>query len=415
MELCVIGAGAAGLCAIKRGVEFGFNVTSFEQGDTVGGLWNFSEKVGSEVHSSMYQGLVTNLPIELMCYPDLPFREQKESFVSWEEVLKYYQWYSKEFDLEKYVKFKFCVVRVKPFIDDKWEVIVKNLQTNTYETHHFDAVLVCSGHFSSSYIPNYVGKELFKGIKFHSHDYRKPEPLKDEKVLVIGGAFSGCDIVQESSKFAKSVTWSHHLAEKPEEKFFGENVDQKPDVAKFYENGVEFIDGTFREFTVVIYCTGYDYKFPFLSVDCGISTEESYVKPLYMHCLSIARPSLGIIGLSNLICPNQMFDLQARFCLAIMSGRKQLPTKQQMFSEYLADMESRWQRGLSKKKSHYMGEGIQQKYYIDLAEKSGTKPVKPCIPKMHTQCLLNRKEDFEGFRKIKFEIVDDDNFKMMRL
>lgn len=420
MKLCVIGAGAAGLCAIKRAIEYDCDVTAFELSDKVGGLWNFTDQVGKdehgiEVHSSMYQGLVTNLPIELMCYPDLPFPEQNTSFVSSEEVLRYYQWFADEFDLKKYVKFSHHVVRVRPLLDEKWEVIVRNLRLDTYETHTFDAVLVCSGHFHSSFVPEYDGQGTFTGRQFHSHDYRRPEPLKDEKVLVIGGAFSGCDIVQESSKFAEQVTWSHHLADKPDSKCFRENVTQKPDVCKFTEKGVEFIDGTFQEFTVVIYCTGYRYSFPFLSVDCGISTEEGFVKPLHMHCLSINKPTLGIIGLSNLICPNQMFDLQVRFCLAFMTGRKKLPSQKQMMAEYEADMENRWQRGLDKKKAHYMGAEIQDEYYVKLAEKSGTKPVKPCIPKMHTQCLLNRKKDFEGFRKVKFDIVDDENFKMTRL
>lgn len=422
MKLCVIGAGAAGLCAIKRAVEFDCEVTAFETSDKVGGLWNFTDQIGKddhgiEVHSSMYQGLVTNLPIELMCYPEIPFREQKESFVPSEEVLHYYEWYADEFDLKKHVKFEHYVLRVRPLNNDKdkWEVIVRNLATETYETHEFDAVLVCSGHFHSSFTPDYEGQKMFKGKQFHSHDYKKPEPLRDEKVLVIGGAFSGCDIVQEASKFAKQVTWSHHLAEKPSRKCFRANVDQKPDVIKFTEDGAEFADGTFGEFTVVIYCTGYGYSFPFLSVDCGVSTEDGYVKPLYMHCLSINRPTLGIIGLSNLICPNQMFDLQVRFCLTFMTGRKKIPSKEQMMAEYEADMESRWQRGLAKKKAHYMGAEIQEEYYAKLAEKSETKPLKSCIPKMHTQSLLNRKEDFEGFRKVKFEIVDDDNFKMTRL
>jgi dimethylaniline monooxygenase (N-oxide forming) len=420
MKLCVIGAGAAGLSAIKNGVEHGCEVTCFELSDKVGGLWNLTDEIGVdehgiEVHSSMYYGLRTNLPIELMCYPDLPFPEQKESFVSSEEVLRYYQWYADKFDLKRFVKFQRLVVRVRPLPGDKWEVIVRNIKTNEHETFNFDAVLVCSGHFQHGFVPKYEGQSIFKGKQYHSHDYRKPDSLKDELLLVIGGAYSGCDIVQDSSKFVKHVTWSHHLEEKPDSKFFPANVDQKPDVKRFTENGVEFVDGTFREFSVVIYCTGYEYKFPFLSVDCGISTEDGYVKPLYMHCLSIANPTLGIIGLSNLICPNQMFDLQNRFCLAFMTQRKKLPSKDQMLMETEADLDARWKRGMPKKKAHYLGNEVQERYYRDLAAMAGTKPIRPCIPKMHTQCLINRRADFGGFRKIKFNIVDDENFTMTRL
>lgn len=416
MKLCVIGAGAAGLSAIKNGVEHGCEVTCFELSDKVGGLWNLTDQIGTdengvEIHSSMYHGLVTNLPIEVMSYPDLSFPAQKESYVASDKILNYYQWYAEKFDLKKFVMFQSLVVQVRPLADETWEVVVKDIKTGSFETYLFDAVLICSGHFHSSSTPKYEGQNIYKGKQFHSHDYRKSDSLRDEKVLIVGGSFSGSDIVEQSAKFAKQVTWSHHQ-EKPDQKYFADNVDQKPDIGKFTENGVEFVDGTVGEFTVVIFCTGYNFSFPFLSVDSGISTEDGYVKPLYMHCLSIEKPSLGIIGMSSLICPNQMFDLQIRFCLAFMTGKKQLPSKQQMMIEYNADMENRWNRGVPKKRAHDMGGEIQERYYIDLAEKAGTNPIKPHISKMHAQSLLNRKNDFGGFRNIKFEIVDDDNFKM---
>lgn len=71
MKLCVIGAGAAGICAAKNGLDFGCDVTVFEQTESVGGTWVYTDEVakdknGLDVHSSMYQGLYTNLPKEVM-------------------------------------------------------------------------------------------------------------------------------------------------------------------------------------------------------------------------------------------------------------------------------------------------------------------------------------------------------------
>lgn len=419
MKLCVIGAGAAGLISIKRGLEFGCDVTAFELSDKVGGLWNYTDQVGKDkfgvdIHTSMYQGLFTNLPIEIMSYPDHPFREQKESFVPFGEVLGYYEAFAAKYDLKNYVKFEHQVIRVRPE-DDGWEVMVRNLPEDSYSTYHFDAVLVCSGHFHSSFIPLNEGHELFQGQKIHSHDYRKPEPLAGRNVLVVGGSYSGVDIVYESSKFAKHVTWSHHLADKPSSSYFRENVEQKPDVAKLTVDGAMFVDGSFHEFDVIIYCTGYEYKFPFLSVDCGISTEEGFVKPLYMHCLSVNHPTLGIIGLANLICPNPLFDLQARFCLTFMTGKMELPSKDERMKEFESDIESQAHRGYTGKKVHYLGEGVQDKYYVQLAQKASIEPIMPCIAKMHSQCLVNRKADFVNFRKVKFHVIDDYNFEMSRI
>lgn len=419
MKICIIGAGAAGLISIKRAIELDCEVIAFELTKRIGGVWNYTDQVGKDkygvdIHSSMYKNLRTNLPIEIMCYPNEPFRNQKDSFVSSEEVLKYYQTFDAKYDLKKHVKFEHQVVRVRP-LTNGWEVIVKDLATNIYATHNFDGVIVCSGHFHSANVPEYEGCDVFQGKQFHSHDYRCSEPFKDERVLVIGGSFSGVDIVQESSRFAKNVTWSHHLGENRDSRSFRENVEQKTDVARLTPRGAEFVDGSFSEFTVVIYCTGYEYKFPFLSVDCGISTEDRYVKPLFMHCLSINRPTLGIIGLSNLIVPNQMFDLQAQFCLAFMTGRKILPSKSEMMKEYENDVAFQMSRGFGGKKMHYLGDGVQDDYYIKLAERAGVEPIMPCVSRMHTQCLLNAKADLVNFRNIKFRVIDENNFEMSKL
>ncbi len=69
----VIGAGAAGLAAIRELLREGHHVTAFEQNDNVGGIWDYQEECETEdllgrnpnrrhVHSSMY---VTNQQIGL--------------------------------------------------------------------------------------------------------------------------------------------------------------------------------------------------------------------------------------------------------------------------------------------------------------------------------------------------------------
>jgi dimethylaniline monooxygenase (N-oxide forming) len=210
MKIAVFGAGAAGLVTIKHSLDFGCDVTAFEQSDKIGGTWVYDESVGKnkfgiEVHSSMYKDLFTNLPIEMMCYPNEPFPENEISFVSSEVILNYYESFADKYNLRDYIKFETHVVRVHPLADDSWEVIVKNLPNDEYQTHNFDAILICTGHFHSGFIPNYEGRKVFQGKQIHSHDYRSPENFKDEKMLVIGGNFSAVDIVQQTSKYAVSV------------------------------------------------------------------------------------------------------------------------------------------------------------------------------------------------------------------
>lgn len=63
MNIAVIGAGAAGLCAARHSVAAGNRVTVFEQTDVIGGTWVYTDKAGKDaygidIHSAMYQGLM---------------------------------------------------------------------------------------------------------------------------------------------------------------------------------------------------------------------------------------------------------------------------------------------------------------------------------------------------------------------
>jgi len=413
MKLCVIGSGAAGLTAAKNGINFGFEVIVFEQSNQVGGTWVYDENVGKnkygiDVHSSMYKGLYTNLPKEIMGYPDFPIPAQEKSYISSMDMLNFLNRYADNFKIREHIKFEHHVLRVRPLKDETWEVIVKDLKNNVYNTFNFDAVLVCNGHYHTPTFPKYKGADIFKGKQIHSHDYRCPDSFKDENVLVIGGGPSGFDLANEISKKANRVTLSHHLKEPPKTQFQS-NVDQKTDVSYLQENIVVFRDGTSQSYSVIFYCTGYKYTFPFLSVDCGIICDDNFVRPLYKHCLSINRPSLGFVGLPFYVCATQMFDLQARFCLKFISKQKVLPSKEEMMKDFHDEINERTAKGLKKHQFHMMGPE-QNKYYADLAETADIEPLKPVITKLHNWSSMRFLDDLTNFRKDVFRILDDETF-----
>lgn len=199
MRICVVGGGgAAGICAIKHCLQNDLEVIGFEQTSNIGGTWFYTDKTGRDennlpIHSSMYKSLNTNLPKELMCFPDFPFPPQEKSYLPAAEVLAYLNSYADTFGVRQKIKFRHHVIRVRP-INDTWEVIVKNLITDSYETFNFDAVLVCNGHFSTPHTPKMEGQKIFKGRQMHSHEYRTPEGFAGESVLVIGGKFKNAKL-----------------------------------------------------------------------------------------------------------------------------------------------------------------------------------------------------------------------------
>lgn len=145
------------------------------------------------------------------------------------------------------------------------------------------------------------------------------------------------DLTCHISKTARRVFLSHHLSRKPSTEYLG-NVTQKPDVLYLTENGGYFKDLTFELFEHIIYCTGYQYSFPFLSTDCELRLLDNHVEPLYKHCINIRHPSMSIIGLPYRALPTQLMDLQIRFSLRYFMKEKKLPNLQEMLQDLEKDV-----------------------------------------------------------------------------
>jgi len=65
-SVCIIGAGAAGLCALRHFIEKPENfspIVCYEQTHLIGGTWNYTDDVGVDsttglaVHTSMYRDM----------------------------------------------------------------------------------------------------------------------------------------------------------------------------------------------------------------------------------------------------------------------------------------------------------------------------------------------------------------------
>ncbi len=227
-------------------------------------------------------------------------------------------------------------------------------------------------------------------------------------MLIVGAGPSGLDLTVELSKVARKVTLSHHT-ETPITAKFNSRVDQKPDIVRLTRSGAIFRDGTKADYTVVIYCTGYKFDYPFLSIRCNITCEKNYIRPLYKHCININHPTMAFIGLPYYEVPAQMCDLQVRFFLTFLTGRKPMPSKKEMMKEMDQDMQKQWARGLKVHRAHFIF-GQQNAYYAELAKIAGIDPIKPVVVKLQTQVVESFNTDFINFRQNRYRIVDDENF-----
>lgn len=172
--------------------------------------------------------------------------------------------------------------------------------------------------------------------------------------MVIGGGPSALDLSNIISKAAKEVTLSHHL-EGISNSIFLENVTTKPDVRELNENGAYFVDGSYKEFDTIFYCTGYKYSFPFLSINAGIYVEDNWVQMLYKQCINIRNPTMALIGLPFYVCAAQMMDLQARFVFSYFYGKNQLPSEKEMTEETVNKVKTLLAQGYKKRQAHMLG------------------------------------------------------------
>ncbi|XP_068128224.1 uncharacterized protein [Hyperolius riggenbachi] len=296
LRVAVIGAGGAGLCSarhiLSRPVTFEPPVV-FEMSGEVGGTWVYTEEVGgnSRVHSSMYRDLRTNLPKEIMEFPDFAFDPSLPSFIHHSEVLRYLEDYADHFSIRPHIKFNTRVVSVSPVaVEGEGETVSWRVTSDTQGdddpvTEEFDAVMVCVGHYSQPLMPEIEGLQSFQGQVVHSHYYRFPEVFASRSVVLLGGGPSGIDIAIELSSHAKHVTLSCRgstLRQAPPENASlesnvaltcrgpplqwtpPENVLVVPPVVRASPTSLVCEDGTEVAADTFIFCTGYKYYYPFL-------------------------------------------------------------------------------------------------------------------------------------------------------
>jgi len=424
LRVGVVGAGAAGLVAARLLTASPHSFAPpvvFEQSAAIGGTWVYTDDVGTDqhglpIHASMYRNLKTNLPKEVMGYPDFPFQPESysgKSFVYHDEVLDYLRSYAAKFDLARFIQFETRVENVTPSeVGDPqsgWHVTTRDLATNKSTQHHFDALIVCNGHYSVPLIPDLPGLDQFKGRVMHSHDYRVPDPFTGKRVALLGGRASGMDISLDVATVASQVYLAHNNAALVST--MPENMRQTVGVSRLEADGAVLLDGTRLDIDTLILCTGYEYVFPFLSAECEVSVEEQQVvQPLYKHVIHTRYPRIAFIGIPKTVLPFPLFHIQ--FFLASLSGRLRLPARADMEADATADLRARLERGWPRRYAHTMG-SLQWPYLEELAAAAGASCLPAVTAALYEEVHQRRTEDLGGYKQHVYRVTGADSYVEM--
>ncbi|KAK7408117.1 hypothetical protein QQX98_009708 [Neonectria punicea] len=206
MRVAVVGAGPAGLAAIKSLLEEGFQVTGFERRPDVGGLWAFSN---NPEYTSATKGTRAQLSKFLLPFSDYPVPDDFPLHPAAADLHAYYQSYATHFGLLDKIIFNVSVSSVAKTQDGgRWALHVEGEDTPRV----FDKVVVASGSEVTPSIPAVEGLHLFEGRFLHSQAYKEPEDFGGKKVVVIGQGNTAADCAVELSSHSSKVYWSHRRA-----------------------------------------------------------------------------------------------------------------------------------------------------------------------------------------------------------
>jgi Flavin-binding monooxygenase-like len=419
-RVAVIGAGASGLCSAKYLLHAGFDVTVFEIGSQIGGMWCFNNDSG---RSSAYRTLHINTSRGVTRFSDLDFDAETQPFPDHYDMHRYLVSYAEHFGVTPRIRFNSKVEQVRPAFDPAREPPVWEIVLADGATERFDAVLLATGHLSK---PLHVAElQRFGEGYLHAHDYREPEPFVGKRICVVGVGNSACDIASDvcvtsrrtvlvarsgvtilpkllfgraftditaqiqrpwiprglRQRLVRVLVWLAHgdmtkLGFKRSDTLSHvtsngtvttdiayRRITVKQGIDAVDGHRIRFADGTEEEFDTLIAATGYRIDLDMLPPDV-VRVEDNRLD-LYMRVVPPGWPGLFLMGFFNTdTALNMVFEHQARWVREFLLGNAVLPTEAEM-RQAIADRAA-WYRSQYRDSARHTIEEEHVRYLTDL-------------------------------------------------
>ena len=171
----IIGAGPAGLAMAGQLAHRKLPFTVLEASEHIGFSWR-----------NHYDRLHLHTVKQYSALPHLPYPANHPTYVSRLQVVEYLEQYAAHFGIKP--KFNQNVVGIRRGTNGQWQV---QTQTDTFEA---DRVIVSTGYNRVPNVPELPGQRNFRGIVWHSREYRNGAPFRAENVLVVGMGNTGAEL-----------------------------------------------------------------------------------------------------------------------------------------------------------------------------------------------------------------------------
>jgi amino acid transporter len=344
----IVGGGPSSMVMARALMKEGVPFDWFERHSDFGGIWDI-DNPGTPMYesahfiSSKYTSGFYGAPMPA----DLP------DYPTWRQIRDYLRGFARDWGLYDEVTFNTGVERAEELDGDRWRVWLSDGRVLDY-----DGLIAAPGVTWHANAPAIQGAESFLGEIRHSVSYRSGLEFLGKRVLIVGAGNSGVDIACDAARLAERAFFSvrrgyryvpkhigglptdavvNGILEPPKGLSLSSNINElidsivgdltryglpapdhdalashpimntqvlhhlahgdlvaKPDVDHFTADGVVFKDGSAERFDIVLLCTGYEYKIPFLNPD--LFTWKDGHPQLYLNVFNRTHDSLYVLG-----------------------------------------------------------------------------------------------------------------------
>jgi cation diffusion facilitator CzcD-associated flavoprotein CzcO len=191
------------LTAVKNLLTAGIeDVVCYDESDAIGGTWVFDERTE---RTTVYESTHIISSKALSAFEDSPMPEDYPDFPSHQQMRAYFERYANAFGLMNHVSLRTRVETARLLPDGRWSIHLTRPDRSAAE-EAFDALLVCTGHLREPAIPAYPG--AFSGEILHSRAFKRADPFRGKRVLVVGGGNTACDVAVEIARVAERTVIS---------------------------------------------------------------------------------------------------------------------------------------------------------------------------------------------------------------
>jgi Flavin-binding monooxygenase-like len=403
-RVAVVGAGPAGLAALRALTAAGVAATAFERGGRVGGVWTLEDRP-TAAYQSLH--LITSRPRTE--FAEHPMPANTPDYPSREAVGQWLEDYVERFELGGRIRLNAPVAAARRLAGGGWEI-----EAPDGERDRFDVLVVASGHNEVAAWPSpaYPGAETFEGEQLHALGFGEGRDFEGRAVLVVGMGNSAMDIATDLSHFADRTLLSvrrgswvipKRLLGKPADQVIRPRVaahvpwrlrqpiaetmlkltvgrpqdvglpapegglfqshptisdtivsriahgeiTPKPGIEALERGGVRFTDGTREDIDAIVWCTGYRVEIPFL--DPGLIGSDPKTARLYKHVLHPDHSDLFFIGLMQSTgSAFPILERQSQLLAEHLTGRWAPPSRRRM----RADAERSFRRARARWGAH---------------------------------------------------------------